>query len=272
MKFQKQIIVHIWTLFIYHLICIPYALQEESNLQFKEVIFLAHEKVDADCSLYELNSSSNKLGNIGIYCALLCFNLDDCIYFVVEEELDINCLLCMNNPLPALFGKESLYVWSGRVDSLTKFWRRKYNYIGSDIMGGGTVDKALNKTLVDDSPVPERLKLYSFLYKAGAVNKTIIFGIYRRYDDNACHFELIHQWMTVNHKLGLNEYVVSDYVVEKGDHIGFAWPKEGLVLYNKGSSLKYCISNLAIQVSGKYDFNVLRHERIYAFQAKLIPV
>ena len=272
MKLQKQIIIQIWSLLICNLICIPYALQEESSLQFKEVTFLAHEKLAANCTLYELSRISNHLGNVGIYCALVCFNLDDCVYFVVEEELDLNCLLCTNNPLQALLWKDSFNVWSGQVNSLTKFWRRKYNYIGSDIVGGDILDKALNKTLVDGSPVSARLKLYSFLYKAGAVNKTIIFGIYRRYDDTACHFELIHQWMTVNHKLGLNEYVVSDYVVEKGDHIGFTWPHEGVVLYNKGSSMKYCFSHSAIQVSRKYAFDELRHERSYAFQAKLIPI
>ena len=245
------------------------ALQEEPRHQFKKLSFQTYEMSKINCTLHEARMKQKQLTAwvTEIECGFICGHFYPCVYFVVGET-DLNCLVCTYDPLHKLLTGDAFKIWPEQIDSLTYFWMKMYMYIGNEVTGGTVMDTPVAFTMVDTSPIPERLKIYSFLYNAGAVDRPIYFGIYRRYDENACNFELIHLWTTVSHQFGLNEYIVSDYVAAKGDYIGFSWTQGSVILFNYGTSPRYCSLYSATEVGEKYSFSTTYEARIYDLLVK----
>ena len=270
MKLHKCLTMRTVLHIVIQLIVTVSGLQIEPKHQFKKLSFQDSEMHNINCALHAARIKQRQLTvwATEMQCGLICGKFDNCKYFVVDEY-DLNCLVCTTDPLQEFQVKDTFQTWPKQIDAMTNIWMKMYKYIGNDVRGGSILDTASAYTFVDTTPVPERLKIYSFLYNAGAKNRQIHFGIYRRYDDaNACNFELIHQWTTVSQQLGLNEYTVSDYVVEKGDYIGFAWTQRGVILFHNGASPLYCSLNSATKVSGKYSFSTSYGTRVYAFLVK----
>ena len=200
-------------------------------------------------------------------CGQFCGTLEQCLYFFLY--VGRSCLICLNGTHN---NTNHLDEWSGEVVSDTKIWSKEKGptyFIGyNPLVNDWIADEAKKYGLVDLTPVPTRSKLVRFIFNAGAVNREIRFGVYRK-DGNQCDFTLVHQWITISNRLGLNEYYTGYFIVEKGYHIGFTFTQYGVIRYTDDSVKRYCGTRVAPTVNVPQGFK--KHSigyRKYLFQGK----
>ena len=201
-------------------------------------------------------------------CGQYCGTLQHCLYFFVH--VGKACLICVNGT----HDLDHLDEWRGEVLPNTKIWFKEKGqtyFIGyKTLINSGRADLGRQHSMVDLTPVPTRSKLISFLFNAGAVDREIRFGVYRRYR-NTCIFELVQQWTTTSTHLGQNEYYINDFIVEKGYHIGFTFTQKGVIRKTEDSIQRYCSSKDAPVFNKQLIYsNASISFRTYSFQGKFI--
>ena len=211
--------------------------------------------------------STIKEAQIEMECGKLCGSSEQCLYFF--GHVDRLCLVCLTGKYD---DEDHLEEWQGGVLPGTKIWLKKDHlyFIGYDAsVNEGGVDSAHQHSLVDRTPIPVRSKLVSFMFTAGAVNREIRFGVYRRHSN--CIYELVHQWVTSSYHLGQNEYFTNDFIVEKGYHIGFTFTQGGVISTKVDSVQRYCASDDVpiINQQQSLDGDHIGYRR-YSFQGKLM--
>ena len=225
-----------------------------------------YERNLTSCKILEASITAKQ--NINLECGRFCGTLEPCLYFTIH--IGGMCLTCI---IDEYNGVDHLNEWQREVSLDTYIWFKKKGpsyFVGHALLSNtGQPDGNYRFTFVNLTPVPTRSMLISFVFNVGRANKEIRFGVYRRYDNNMCNYILVHQWITISNHTGQNELYMKGVIVEKGDHIGYSFPGQGVIRFTGDTVQRYCTSSSIPELNK--EFRMQAHhfgKRRYQFQGK----
>ena len=201
-----------------------------------------------------------------IQCGRFCTSTDKCAAFAMSEE--DSCIVWLDGDAETLVhtvkivGDDVLSLHSVWVDVQQQDVILTY-YIGYNRQENYTISYLQSDPFrfVDQSPIPAKSALVSFLYNASAIGLEYKFGVYRQPDNNTCSDQVVKEWSTTPMSTGMLEAQAGDFEVKAGDYVGITSKSMvGARITPSSSTRLYCTYQ---NISGLFDL-------IHAFDIELV--